>query len=70
MTEPLHPWTVADRAYQLHHVGCAQCKGAGLSPGRMMRCEAGVQLWLAYRRTPPPPHLDFRQPVRDDEYIP
>lgn len=32
MTTTQPDWYAADRAYQLHHTGCATCKAAGANP--------------------------------------
>ena len=39
-------WRELDRAYQLHHIGCAACTAAGRGYG--LRCGAGAALWSSY----------------------
>ena len=39
-------WRELDRAYQLHHIGCATCVAAGRGYG--LRCGAGAALWSSY----------------------
>ena len=39
-------WRELDRAYQLHHFGCATCIASGRGYG--LRCGAGAALWAAY----------------------
>ena len=58
-------WQDADKAYQLHHIHCPQCLGAGRRPGQSERCPEGLELWELYlsayalerppRPTPHPP---------------
>ena len=40
------PWHEADRAYQLHAVGCHQCVAAGKGYGE--RCGPGAGIWAKY----------------------
>lgn len=48
------PWRAAERAYYAHHAQCPQCKGSGLRPGQLDRCEEGAALWKAYGAQPLP----------------
>lgn len=48
------PWRAADRAYQAHHVSCAQCKAAGKRLSDPDRCEEGARLWAHYQAQPLP----------------
>lgn len=54
---PEHPWDAADKSYQLHHVSCGTCIGAGASPNTQTRCPEGQALWDAYNAAGMPPHL-------------
>lgn len=54
-------WHAADRAYQSHHAGCAQCKAAGIAPNRHERCEEGAALWATYQQAGDPPHFTWLQ---------
>lgn len=52
-------WHAADRAYQLHHVNCPQCRSAGAAPGSSQRCAAGAELWATYQAAGMPPHFTW-----------
>ncbi len=41
-------WQDADKAYQLHHIACPDCLGAGRRPGQTERCPEGEALWTQY----------------------
>ena len=41
-------WQAADKSYQLHHVRCPTCLGAGRRPGQAERCSEGSELWTQY----------------------
>lgn len=56
MSDP-NPWRTADKAYQEHHIVCAQCRAAGLNPGGSSRCSVGAGLWTAYQEAGDPPHF-------------
>lgn len=57
MTDAIHPWTAADRAYQLHHDNCEQCRAAGGKLENPDRCRPGSALWQAYNNAGDPPHF-------------
>ena len=42
-------WRELDRAYQLHHFGCATCIAAGRGTRYGLRCGTGSALWAAYQ---------------------
>lgn len=50
-------WQVADKAYQLHHIGCPQCIAAGINRSSQARCPDGQALWDAYNIAGLPPHF-------------
>lgn len=56
---PAPDWYAADRAYQLHHTGCATCKAAGANPSTPHRCPAGAELWSTYQQAGDPPHFTW-----------
>ena len=59
-------WQQADKAYQLHHIACPACLGAGRRPGKSERCPDGRELWELYlnqyelENPPPPPRMKKR----------
>lgn len=55
-------WCAADRAYQLHHFGCAQCCAAGSAPDTRQRCPEGQALLSTYTAAGVPPHFCWLQP--------
>ena len=61
MTTP-PDWYAADRAYQLHHTGCSQCRAAGANPSGLQRCPTGAELWAAYQQAGNPPHFTWIKP--------
>lgn len=52
-------WTLADKAYQLHHINCPQCIAAGAAPGKQERCPQGQALWNTYQAAGDPPHFTW-----------
>lgn len=52
-------WLAADKAYQLHHTSCPQCRAAGLNPRGLYRCPEGVELWATYQQAGDPPHFTW-----------
>lgn len=59
MAEDTTDWYAADKAYQLHHNGCAHCIAAGTSPNTQTRCPEGQALWDAYLNAGDPPHFTW-----------
>ena len=59
MTSPANTWEAADKAYQLHHSQCPQCRAAGVAPGRQERCPEGIALWKTYLDAGDPPHFTW-----------
>lgn len=59
MTAPANAWEAADKAYQLHHFSCPQCRAAGAAPGRQERCPEGLALWTKYLDAGDPPHFTW-----------
>lgn len=55
-------WQAADKAYQLHHVGCATCRAAGANPNTLPRCPMGAELWATYEAAGVPPHFTWVKP--------
>ena len=58
MQTPLD-WSAADKAYQLHHAGCAICRAAGANLTPQPRCPEGAQLWATYQEAGDPPHFTW-----------
>lgn len=58
MTAP-PDWHASDKAYQLHHATCPQCRAAGINPGRLGRCPEGAELWATYQQAGDPPHFTW-----------
>lgn len=58
MTTP-PDWHGADKAYQLHHTGCATCRAAGGNPNNLQRCPTGAELWATYQAAGMPPHFTW-----------
>ena len=58
MTTP-PDWPAADKAYQLHHASCPQCRAAGLNPRGLDRCQDGAELWATYQQAGDPPHFTW-----------
>lgn len=50
-------WRVLDKAYLLHHMGCAVCQAAGRGAHYGPRCGTGASLWSAYSKAASPAHL-------------
>ncbi|WP_200843928.1 DUF5131 family protein [Pantoea sp. 18069] len=50
-------WEQADKAYQLHHINCAQCTAAGIVRSSQTRCPQGQALWDTYNNAGMPPHF-------------
>lgn len=61
MTTP-PDWYAADRAYQLHHTGCATCRAAGANHNTLQRCPTGTELWATYQAAGMPPHFTWVKP--------
>lgn len=65
MHTPAHPMdddlVARDRAYLLHHFGCAQCIAAGLGATYGPRCTVGATLWQAYLQPAVAPALEAAQ---------
>lgn len=59
---PAPDWYAADKAYQLHHAGCATCRAAGASLHSAPRCPAGAELWATYQAAGMPPHFTWIKP--------
>jgi hypothetical protein len=59
MPVPPSDWLAADKAYQLHHTSCPQCRAAGLNPRGLYRCPEGVELWVTYQQAGDPPHFTW-----------
>ena len=55
---PATDWQAADKAYQQHHSGCAQCRAAGTNPA-LLRCPVGAELWATYQAAGMPPHFTW-----------
>lgn len=52
-------WSAADKAYQLHHAGCAICRAAGANLTPQPRCPEGAELWATYQGAGDPPHFTW-----------
>ena len=50
-------WQAADKAYQLHHINCAQCTAAGIVRSSQTRCPQGQAIWDTYNAAGDPPHF-------------
>lgn len=59
MTTSASTWEQADKAYQLHHINCAQCTAAGIVRSSQTRCPQGQALWDTYNAAGDPPHFTW-----------
>lgn len=63
MTTSASTWEQTDKAYQAHHINCAQCVAAGINRSSQVRCHEGQVLWDAYNTTGDPPYLARQRPA-------